>query len=172
MGLEKEYRKFARTADLWISALDNYSDADWNRVPAEGTWTIAQVYAHIVDASRSFGLEKIERCAERSEGKPTRTWIGRFVFLIGAIPPVRAKVPTAGYVPPSISKDEARSELNAVKEAMQQSIPTVLSARGVATHPFLGKLNAREWFLFSEMHMRHHLRQKKRIDAMLHTSSR
>ena len=34
-------------------------------------------------------------------------------------------------------------------------------------HPVAGFLNAQQWYAFSEMHMRHHLRQLKRIEKQL-----
>jgi hypothetical protein len=40
---------------------------------------------------------------------------------------------------------------------------------GKSRHPGLGYFNAGEWLRFIEMHMRHHLRQKERIDAFLKT---
>jgi hypothetical protein len=33
-------------------------------------------------------------------------------------------------------------------------------------HPGLDYFNANEWLQFAEMHLRHHLRQKKRIDNL------
>ncbi|MEO6454041.1 MAG: DinB family protein, partial [Ginsengibacter sp.] len=36
--------------------------------------------------------------------------------------------------------------------------------KGKTKHPGLNYFNAKEWFQFAEMHFRHHLRQKKRID--------
>ena len=39
--------------------------------------------------------------------------------------------------------------------------------RGKTMHPGLGYFNAKEWLQFSEMHMRHHFRQKQRIDDFL-----
>ena len=41
---------------------------------------------------------------------------------------------------------------------------------GKAKHPGLNYLNASEWLQFADMHMRHHLRQKKRIDDFLRPS--
>jgi hypothetical protein len=41
------------------------------------------------------------------------------------------------------------------------------SVQGKAMHPGLHYLSAREWLQFSEMHFRHHLRQKERLDAFL-----
>jgi hypothetical protein len=39
--------------------------------------------------------------------------------------------------------------------------------RGKTKHPGLNYFNANEWFQFAEMHFRHHLRQKKRIEEFL-----
>ena len=40
-------------------------------------------------------------------------------------------------------------------------------AKGKIKHPGLKYLNALQWFQFAEMHFRHHLRQKQRIDDFL-----
>ncbi|HEV9036934.1 MAG TPA: hypothetical protein VGQ51_09945 [Puia sp.] len=40
-------------------------------------------------------------------------------------------------------------------------------ATGKTRHPGLHYFNSLEWLQFAEMHMRHHFRQKKRIDACL-----
>jgi hypothetical protein len=38
---------------------------------------------------------------------------------------------------------------------------------GKTKHPGLGYFSAHEWLQFADMHFRHHLRQKKRIDDFL-----
>jgi hypothetical protein len=38
---------------------------------------------------------------------------------------------------------------------------------GKVRHPGLGYFNALEWLQFADMHMRHHLRQKRRIEDAL-----
>jgi hypothetical protein len=38
---------------------------------------------------------------------------------------------------------------------------------GKTKHPGLGYFSAKEWLQFANMHFRHHLRQKKRIDVFL-----
>jgi hypothetical protein len=168
MNLEKGYEKFLATAGIWEKSIEDYDDLSWNAVPSFGGWTLAQVYRHVVDATRTFGFDKIEKCAERSDGRPSRTWPGRLVFLLGSIPPVRARVPGDGtYAPEPISREDARLALADSKRRMVEIMPLVRAARGVATHPALGRLTAEEWYRFLEMHMRHHLRQKKRIDAAL-----
>lgn len=39
--------------------------------------------------------------------------------------------------------------------------------KGKTKHPGLDYFSAIEWLQFAEMHLRHHLRQKKRIDHFL-----
>lgn len=165
MSIERDLERFERTLSVWTDALAVYDDHRWLRRPADGGWNIAQVYAHIIDATNSFGFEKITKCAERDEGRPGKTLAGRLVFLIGRIPPVRAKVPGDGaYAPKEISRDVACAELDALGAKVREIIPAVRTARGVATHPMLGRLTAPEWLRFMEMHLRHHLRQKARLD--------
>jgi hypothetical protein len=41
------------------------------------------------------------------------------------------------------------------------------SSKGKTRHPGLLFFSALEWLRFTEMHMRHHFRQKKRIDHKL-----
>ena len=38
---------------------------------------------------------------------------------------------------------------------------------GKSQHPGIQSLNPPEWLRYAEMHMRHHLKQKSRIDAFL-----
>jgi hypothetical protein len=38
---------------------------------------------------------------------------------------------------------------------------------GKTKHPGLGFFNANEWLQFAEMHLRHHLKQKERIEEFL-----
>ena len=38
---------------------------------------------------------------------------------------------------------------------------------GKSEHPRMGFLNGFEWLQYSEMHMRHHLKQKRRIESFI-----
>jgi hypothetical protein len=37
----------------------------------------------------------------------------------------------------------------------------------VKKYPFLGYLNAAEWYTIAGLHMKHHLRQKRKLDKFL-----
>ena len=40
-------------------------------------------------------------------------------------------------------------------------------SKGKTKHPGLNYFNANEWLQFAEMHLRHHLKQEKRIEEFL-----
>jgi len=58
-----------------------------------------------------------------------------------------------------------KEELNNVGRLISTSL-----FNGKTKHPGLNYFNANEWLQFAEMHFRHHLRQKKRIDDFLKIS--
>jgi hypothetical protein len=67
------------------------------------------------------------------------------------------------------SKEELAQALIRIKEEVNElcRIYDLSSAKGKTLHPGLRWFTAAEWLRFADMHMRHHFRQKKRIDAML-----
>jgi hypothetical protein len=76
---------------------------------------------------------------------------------------------TDDTVPQPKSKDELKQSLVSTKqEANRLSTTFDLSAStGKVQHPGLLFFSALEWLQFAEMHLRHHFRQKKRIDDTL-----
>lgn len=168
MNVQAELETFEAICDRWIAALDEYDEAKWRRSPAPGVWSMSQVHSHILDVA-GLALGQLRKCQERTETKARKTLAGHLVYLLGGLPPIRVKAPAAiNNAPPEPeSKVAVRDALLSVKSQMHELAPHVHAARGAAKHPILGKLTAAEWFRFMEMHMRHHLRQKKRIDQML-----
>jgi hypothetical protein len=69
---------------------------------------------------------------------------------------------------PTSKEDLKKGMLQLKREGSRLGEMTLASGRtGKTQHPGLRYLNAQEWFQFAEMHMRHHFRQKSRIDAFL-----
>lgn len=58
-----------------------------------------------------------------------------------------------------------KEDMNAIKILITQS-----PYKGKTKHPGLNYFNADEWFRFADMHFRHHVKQKKRIDDFLRAS--
>lgn len=106
--------------------------------------------------------------APAAAGKTER---GQAVFAAGSFPPVAIRVPPSPQYTPQqpASKDEIVRGLRRVTARMRELEPALASipAERTRLHPALGALNAVEWFQLIEMHYRHHLLQKERLDAFL-----
>ena len=77
--------------------------------------------------------------------------------------------PSNAQIPQPCNKEELMSDLLHLKEEMNHAALFISETpfKGKTKHPGLHYFSAPEWLQFAEMHLRHHLRQKKRIDAYL-----
>jgi hypothetical protein len=77
--------------------------------------------------------------------------------------------PTNDLVSQPESKDMLLQRLISLKEAVNVLCATVnlSAAKGKTRHPGLLYFSATEWLQFAEMHMRHHFKQKNRIEEKL-----
>lgn len=157
----------------WLEELDRYSEEDLKRVPFDGSWTMGQLYQHLVDAVVSFAVPKIDHCLEpgREPATSGKTLVGSLFFLIGGFPPIRVKVPgRRDYAPRQPeSKDEARlafaGSMDAARAAAARAAAALPGRK--SRHPAFGMLDAAEWVEVMRMHAAHHVRQKRRIDEAL-----
>ena len=78
-------------------------------------------------------------------------------------PPQNASTPQPG------SKEEIRDGLQKVKLEIDEASKPMASStfEGKCRHFALGYLSAGQWLQLADMHLRHHLRQKSRIDSYL-----
>jgi hypothetical protein len=173
MHTQKTLERFESVAQEWMRALNIYSDQNFLQKQDENSWSIGQVYNHLVNGTNRFHLQMIAACLEGrgKEMKGGKKFPGKFVFFTGSFPNTKIKVPPSETYTP---KQPAGRE--AIREGLQQLIQTMrttadkVSGAPVtmkAEHPAFGYLNAHEWFDLIEMHFRHHLRQKKRLDQFL-----
>lgn len=92
------------------------------------------------------------------------------MFERNAFPDAAIQGPaTNTYIPQPQSKEELGRQLAVIKtevDALFRDLDPAVST-GKTRHPGLHFFSALEWLQFAEMHMRHHLHQKKRIDEVL-----
>ena len=165
---------FERHAELYVASLDAYSEEQFARKPDPASWSIGQMYGHLVVGTNAFHLQHIARCLEgKGSTGGSKKFPGRVIFLIGGFPPARIKVPPSERYTPKQPENIAqmRSGLLQVIGAMRDIEGKVAgsSPQFKSEHPALGFLSAREWYRLIEMHFRHHLRQKARLEGWLHT---
>lgn len=162
------YAPFAETAQTWLQALAQYSEAQFSQKPHETAWSIGQVYGHLIGATQVFHLRHIETClANPSEGaSETKTEAGEATFAHHGFANMRIKGPEFA---PQQSLAQAQAGLTALMTTMKEVETRILAApsSGKTAHPRLGFLDAQEWYDLIEIHFRHHLHQKNRLDAWL-----
>ncbi|TMV50992.1 DinB family protein [Paenibacillus mesophilus] len=175
MDTKQTLERFEEIVSLYRQQLDRYEMDQLTRTPEVGEWSLGQVYVHLIQTTMRMQLRQIEAC--RENGGPAsgtvgeKTEPGKAVFDLGAFPPIRIRVAASdAYTPRQPeSKEQLVDGLNEVVRRMREVEPSLegIPAENTAPHPRLGKLNAKEWFALAEMHFRHHLRQKERLDALL-----
>ncbi len=172
---ESVYKKFLATAKYWLKELDYYGEKQFKKKNSEKEWSIGQVYDHLLQGTYAFHLREINNCLEQKQGgkEGGKKIKGTLLYMLKGFPPIKLKGidATGGYEPaqpesPTKAKDdffrfikEMQKTAKAIDEQADLTYKTL--------HPSLGMLNALEWYKLIEMHFRHHLRQKARLDQTI-----
>ena len=161
---------FNHTVDLWIKALEGYDYDQLTARPSTTSWSIGQVYMHLL-GDTSFYIEQIQVCVttnDHATDQPTPA--GKIMLLNNDFPDEMLEgAPSNAFMPQPESKEQLMKDLLNLKAAMNNAATLISESpvHGKTRHPGLDYFNADEWLQFADMHLRHHLRQKKRIDTFL-----
>lgn len=174
MNTQETIQKMETITHHYLNELDRFDMEELTRKPEEEAWSLGQMYMHLINAALRLHLRNVHACAASAEGVVTegeKSESGKAAFSNQAIPPIRIQVPPSpAYTPPQpVSKDQIREGLLNVLDEMKRTEPVVHTAPvdHKIVHPGFGALNADEWFMLVEMHYRHHLRQKERLEVFL-----
>jgi len=161
---------FNRTLDNWIQELERYDFIQLCAKASPSSWSLGQVFMHLIENTHYY-IEQIRICLssdehENEEASPD----GKKMFFNNEFPDEAIEGPVENSrTPQPVNKEELmysflklKVEMKAIEGLVSQS-----TRRGKTKHPGLNYFNAKEWLRFADMHFRHHLRQKKRIDAFL-----
>ena len=157
---------FQGTLLQWIGFLDGYSLEMLRRVPEPGAWSLGQVYTHLIQDTGYFVGQMWICLSGGTVASGGMNPGGERLFALGSLPDARLEGPSTGVViaqPASIG--QVRERLLAIREAVDALDFTQPS--GKTAHPGFGLFSATEWLQFAEMHLRHHFRQKIRIDDVI-----
>jgi hypothetical protein len=161
--------------DSWLKALDDYNFDVLCKKPTAESWSLGQVYMHLIHNSWHY-IDQIKICLttnDHESDQPSDN--ARAILHNNELPDAFIQGPASNALTPQPqSKDELVYGLIRIKEEFNDLSPLVATTtfRGKAKHPGLNYFNAIEWLQFADMHFRHHLRQKKRIDDFLEKSDR
>ena len=163
--------QLVQTTTTWLNALDGYTAEQFAAKPDEENWSIGQVYEHLVGGTNRFFLAKMhEALADTENGDQTPNERGQGLLALGSFPPIKIKGPATNAQPRQPESPEV------VKAALTQLIQDLKSigdeiaaagSTGKANHPAFGFLSAQEWYNYTDMHFRHHFRQKEALEKWL-----
>jgi len=165
--------KFEKTLATYFEKIKGYSEAQFLQQPDENSWSLGQVYVHTILANDHFFLKQADMCLNKQETERGRSKNkgGKLIFLIKGFPKMKFKMPKSTNVPPrqpeNIESIRVKLECSAaLAKAIEQQLESY-DKDEKTKHPAFGYLNAKEWYLMSEMHFRHHLRQLKQIEKKI-----
>lgn len=163
-------KEFNETIDHWLLGLQQYSFEDLIAKPSPQSWSMGQLYNHLINETHYY-ISRINVCISNNRNATKGMAIeGKQMFRNNSFPDERlVGAPSHSRIPQPVSKQDLTKEfldlrktMNAVAALMQSTV-----YHGKAKHPGLHYFSAAEWLQFADMHLRHHLRQKARIDDFL-----
>jgi hypothetical protein len=175
MNTTETLQRFEEVMNHYLEELNGFSMEQLKRQPSENEWSIGQMYLHLINATLYMHLRNVDQCMTQNEdsivSQGEKTEAGQAVFDQGGFPPVRIQVPPSPQYTPGQpeSKDQLVQGLKTVMQQMKEIEPKLETAplHNTVSHPRLGALNAKEWYMLIEMHYRHHLLQKDRLKKEL-----
>jgi len=167
---EKSFAKFEEVVNQLKNNLNKYTEEQLIKKPDDQSWSVGQVYMHLVLSARFFNLKNIEQC-KTSNSSGEKSLAGKIVFAIGMFLPIKVKVKINTEIPPAqpANKKDIEDKLDSTVVKVKAAISAVKSAPTdkKAAHSALGFLNALEWYQLIYMHYKHHLRQIARLNKFL-----
>jgi hypothetical protein len=164
---------FNRTVDIWIHTIQQYNFEHLCTQPAANVWSVGQVCMHLINDTNWF-IEQIRICvSNNNNANETMSPFAQTMFLNNSFPNERLTNPANANVPQPISKEILLQLFIHLKKDMNDAATQIANSKstGKTKHPGLHYFNANEWLQFAEMHLRHHLKQKERIEAFLKTKT-
>lgn len=161
---------FNNTIDSWINELDRYEFDEFCTRPSPASWSIGQVYMHLA-AQTEYYISQIAICISSDKNQnETASAAGREMLFNNSFPDEMIEGPPENSnTPQPGSKEELRQRLMNIRDDMNRLAKCISKSRpgGKTKHPGLNYFSAIDWLQFADMHFRHHLRQKRRIDNFL-----
>jgi hypothetical protein len=160
--LDRAQHKLLRAADAVPADL-------WKTCPREGTWSAAELIAHVMMVERTV-VGAAERILKK-QPKHIPVWKRfRLPFAVAEIRLFRMKTPIPLDSQLLREKDAMLAGLREVRERTLDLIAETIN-RDLSVyrwrHPFLGSLNAYQWFSFLGSHQIRHEKQMREIAAAL-----
>lgn len=168
--------KFIKTSREWMEELKKFDDQSIALKPSENQWGIAELYDHIMKVARTYQIYNFHKCLREGVKKGySKNYIGFVIFDLKYLPNRKMRMesfPTKlvnDFTPILKSKNELIEEFAQFIEEVSSLEKYIVASDSSKKHrhPLFGWINATEWFRLIEIHMAHHLPQRKRISAFV-----
>lgn len=160
---------FNHTIDTWIEVIQQYNFKKLCTQPDVNSWSIGQVCMHLINDTNWF-IEQIKICVSNNNNiSEIMLPFAQTMFLNNSFPDERLSNPANINIPQPQSKKVLLQLFINLKKDMNNAATQIENnkSKGKTKHPGFNYFNAIEWLQFAEMHLRHHLKQKERIEEIL-----
>lgn len=166
---------FNSTIDTWIKDLEHYNLDQLSARPDRTSWSLGQIYMHLIEETK-FYIDQMESCLKYNDHAfEQMDERAKIMFANNSFPDRRIKGDqfTSEKVPQPESKLQLRQDMLQLRQEINEIGNKVMTSDtiGKTPHPGHGYFSAAEWLQFAEMHMRHHLKQKSRLEQELKIKS-
>jgi len=161
---------FNTTIDNWIKEVQRYSFEQLCAKPSAKSWSLGQVCMHLIADTRYY-IKQIIICVQTDEHADKKA--SPFVedmFRKNEFPDVKLKGdPLNALVPQPASREQVITDFRSLQLELDNAIRLMMQSKckGKTQHPGFQYLSAGQWLQLADMHLRHHLRQKERIEDFL-----
>jgi len=177
MNTLKKIDTFNKTANNWLADLEKKSSEEIVINPYEGSWSLAELYDHIIRVGRSYQIPNLKKSiTAEAKRKKRKNLKGLVIFNLG-VQKLPIKIKMENFPAPLVKKftpiKQHKSDLikdfklyiaevNNLKELVLKS-----SKKNKHHHPMFGDINTVDWFTIIVFHLAHHEKQKDRIHNFL-----
>jgi len=170
MQIDQIAQSLQESIRFWNQSLDEYTAESWNQSPGRDQWSIGQICQHLLESTEYF-LTTVDKCLQ-SDQHEDETYLpaAMRIFEMNQLPEIRLQGPPSNaHTRQPAGKEDIRVGFNQLLQKVDHTREMLKQkkGRGKYKHFGLGYFNGREWFQFAEMHWRHHLHQKQRLDSWL-----
>ena len=161
--------EFNNTIDVWINTVQQYSFEELCKQPDANSWSLGQVCVHLINDTSWF-VEQIKNCLLNNDNaNETMVLFAQTIFQNNSFPDEKLTNPAnANMLQPKSKEDLLQAFIHLKKEVNDVAAQIAhTKSKGKTQHPGFNYFNAVEWMQFAEMHLRHHFKQKNRIEKFL-----
>ena len=179
MDVKKMLDIFNRKANEWLVDLRMMDEEIIQIKPTEKSWSISEVYDHVMRVARSYQIPNLkESITESAKRKKSKNKYGIAIFNLGYRKNVHIKMeefpkPLVEAFTPSkrVKNDLINDFLSFIKEVNElQDIIEKSGKEHKQYHFMFGDINTREWFSLIELHIWLHDKQKAKIKRYIETN--